>query len=320
MKTKKEFKLILLILILIITYLVVQSTYSKYLTQTDNHSSLNISRWNILLNNKEISSNTEFSQNVKVTYEENEHIANDVIVPKSKGHFDLSLESTGTDLPFSYEIKIGKPLPCAVKLNSITFDDESFSFIHDISVTITNSFQNDNFTATEFYFEFPETSIINTLCKLDNSRYGVEVSDTSFKGSPLNPTTLKPNESVTFNVILSSNNRINDFQATNIKLNDSDIDTYFENNHPDFRMTSYTLNGTTHQVNSSEVSITGEVTPPENIVDQVINNFSITVEWIDNSSNILNNFGDVTLSKNLPSASIPVTVTVKQLLSESTQD
>lgn len=318
MKNKKGFKLILLILILIVTYLIVQNTYSKYLTQTDNHSNLNISRWNILLNNKEISSNTEFSQNVKVTYEENEHIANNVIVPTSKGHFDLSLESTGTDLPFSYEIKIGKPLPCTVTLNSITFDDDSFTFLHDISVTLTNSFQNGNFAATEFYFEFPETSIINSLCTLDGSRYGVEVSDTSFKGTPLNPTTLKPNESVTFNVILSSNNKINDFQATNIMLNNFSLDTYFENYHPDFKMTSYTLNGTEHKLNSSEISITGEVTPPENISNQVINNFSITVEWIDDSSNILNNFADVTLSKNLPSSSIPVTVSVKQLLSPTT--
>ena len=318
MKNKKSFKLILLILILVTTYIIVQNTYSKYLTKTDNHSTLNISKWNILLNNKNISDNAVFSENVKVSYYPNNNIAQNVIVPTSKGYFDLSLDSTGTDLPFSYEIKIGKIPPCYITLNNITFDSETSSYLHDIHITITNSFQKDTFYLRNFSFEFPEAEIQNAKCdaleSLDNQNFSTTSFEGFFSNTADNPgIELNSDESISFNVILYSKNEIKNFEATNIKLNNLLVDDFLSEWHPDFRMTSYGFKDVGYPVSITENSIKGNVFPPENLSDSVINNFTIQVEWYDNSNNMLNNFSDVAISKKLQTATLPVIVIIKQL-------
>lgn len=107
MKFNKSVKIILLILVLIVLFLVIRSTYSKYISTKDSGTNFHISKWNILLNDKNISENKDFSQDIQITYDENtENVAQDVIVPTSKGYFEIKLESTGTELPFEYTLKV----------------------------------------------------------------------------------------------------------------------------------------------------------------------------------------------------------------------
>lgn len=107
MKLNKSFKIILLILILIILFLVIRSTYSKYISSKDSGTNFHISNWNIILNNKNISENKDFSQDIQIIFDENpDNVAQNVVVPTSKGHFEINLESTGTELPFEYSIKV----------------------------------------------------------------------------------------------------------------------------------------------------------------------------------------------------------------------
>ena len=107
MKFNKSVKIILLILVLIVLFLVIRSTYSKYISTKDSGTNFHISKWNILLNDKNISENKDFSQDIQITYDENtENVAQDVIVPTSRGYFEVTLESTGTELPFEYTFKV----------------------------------------------------------------------------------------------------------------------------------------------------------------------------------------------------------------------
>lgn len=107
MKLNKYFKLILFMLILIMLFLVIRSTYSKYISTKESGTNLHISKWNILLNNKNISENQDFSGDIKIVYDKNtENIAENVIVPTIEGHFEIILESTGTELPFEYTINL----------------------------------------------------------------------------------------------------------------------------------------------------------------------------------------------------------------------
>lgn len=43
---------------------------------------------------------------IEITYENTEYVAEGFIAPTSKGYFELSLESTGTALPFNYELTL----------------------------------------------------------------------------------------------------------------------------------------------------------------------------------------------------------------------
>lgn len=104
---KKTLKLILLLLIFIILFLTISSTYSKYITKTENKADMNISNWYIEVNDQDISQTADFSEYLTLIYEPNEHIAENVIVPTSNASFEVTLNSTKTDIPFSYEFTLG---------------------------------------------------------------------------------------------------------------------------------------------------------------------------------------------------------------------
>lgn len=108
-KSKKIFKIILALLIVTILFLIIRSTYSKYVTNDVKDADFNISNWHILINNLDINNEEqikEFSETLKLNYVKNENVAENVIVPDSTGYFDITMESTGTEIPFKYEVSI----------------------------------------------------------------------------------------------------------------------------------------------------------------------------------------------------------------------
>ena len=106
MNNKVIFKFFILILILFFLFFTVRNTYSKYVTSQDAATNLHISQWSILLNDELITQNMDFSDSLQVTYSENEHIEDGLIAPTSTGYFELKLTSTGTELPFEYELSL----------------------------------------------------------------------------------------------------------------------------------------------------------------------------------------------------------------------
>lgn len=104
-KKSKIFKLILLIIVLIILYITIRSTYSKYITAQDSSTSSHISNWNIKLNDEDIRNKKDFSGDVRLVKDTNENISENVIAPTSSGTFTVTLESTGTELPYDYDFE-----------------------------------------------------------------------------------------------------------------------------------------------------------------------------------------------------------------------
>lgn len=105
-KNSKIIKITLLILIFIILFLIIQSTYSKYFEMSDKPAKFNISGWNILINDVNILDSKTFSENLKLEFSENDNVSNNVVVPSSIGSFDITIDSTGTTVPFKYEVSI----------------------------------------------------------------------------------------------------------------------------------------------------------------------------------------------------------------------
>ena len=103
---EKIFKGTILILIIIFLLVVIRATYAKYLTAKDSKAQARMAQWNIKLNNEDITEGTDFSELIELQYDENPNIASNVIVPTSSGYFIVNLESTGTEVPFTYEFSM----------------------------------------------------------------------------------------------------------------------------------------------------------------------------------------------------------------------
>ena len=78
---KKKILLILALLWFIISFLIIRITYAKYLSSINSNTSVGISAWKIKLNTQDITNNSNFSQNVALTFPGNNYYIQDVIVP-----------------------------------------------------------------------------------------------------------------------------------------------------------------------------------------------------------------------------------------------
>lgn len=101
---KKKAFLILACLWFIISFSVIQTTYAKYITNLDTGTNIAISYWNILVNSQDIIDNSDISGTMTAVFPENDYKKADVIVPGSTGYFDLNIDSSAVNVPFTVTV------------------------------------------------------------------------------------------------------------------------------------------------------------------------------------------------------------------------
>lgn len=103
---KRKFIIFLLILSLIIFIFSVVSTYAKYKSEYLKTTNAYFTKWNIKINNKDISNNLDLTSVLTYNQISNPHIANNIIAPTSQGYFDLEIDCSDADLSFTYTIDL----------------------------------------------------------------------------------------------------------------------------------------------------------------------------------------------------------------------
>ena len=103
---EKKYIIISIIFIIIIASLIIGNTVAKYITSASSNADINIARWQVLVNNQDITSATTLNNVITPIFPGNENIANGVIAPTAEGYFDIVIDATNTDVSLSYEITI----------------------------------------------------------------------------------------------------------------------------------------------------------------------------------------------------------------------
>lgn len=117
-----KLRFILACISLLFCVFIINSTFAKYVTSIDGDVNTNIARWRILVNDTDVHTNASLSHAIAPIFYGNDFIAPNVIAPTSEGYFDLVIDSTSTDLSFSYSIDI------AVSENSSVRDLVAFAY------------------------------------------------------------------------------------------------------------------------------------------------------------------------------------------------
>lgn len=91
---------------LCITIIISVQTYAKYLTSANGNASINIAKWDILINNLSIKNSSDISSAITPYFPGNDNIAAGVIAPNADGYFDLNLNFTNVDVSFEYNITV----------------------------------------------------------------------------------------------------------------------------------------------------------------------------------------------------------------------
>ena len=156
MKDNKFIKIMMLIVIISLLFIIIRTTYSKYVSSQDDSAKMDISKWHILINDQNITDNSDFTETLQVEFDSNSNIAQNVVVPTSTGHFDIELESTGTEKEFEYVIKFvdeNSDLP-DFKIVSYTINNGTQIDIEEDQTEITGNVEppvdgSGNFTGEE---------------------------------------------------------------------------------------------------------------------------------------------------------------------------
>ena len=97
---RKHFIYILAFLSFVLCIFFIQESYAKYLTSTSENASINVARWRILVNNKDIREGNTADAVIVPVFDGNENIASGIIAPTSEGYFDLVIDATEADVSF----------------------------------------------------------------------------------------------------------------------------------------------------------------------------------------------------------------------------
>lgn len=116
---------------LLVTFLLINSTYALLETKSKGDVDINIGGWVIKINDKLISNgvNKEFDLNDFIYDESNNNIENGYFAPGKSGYVDIVLDAKGTDVAIDYKIIVDineEDFPGNIKINveNLTNDSE----------------------------------------------------------------------------------------------------------------------------------------------------------------------------------------------------
>ena len=102
----KRLRLLVVFASLSVTLGFMSNTYSRYVADTTGDIKIGFAKWQLVVNENDISDNTVSTINITPTMKPNENVDENTIAPSSSGYFDIVIDPTNVDVSFDYSISI----------------------------------------------------------------------------------------------------------------------------------------------------------------------------------------------------------------------
>lgn len=103
---KKRVKIVFAFTLLAISLCLTNNTYSRYIADSNGDVEIEFAKWQILVNNNDITNGVNAEMTFTPTIEPNENIAQNFIAPSSKGYFDINIDHSNVDVSFNYTVTL----------------------------------------------------------------------------------------------------------------------------------------------------------------------------------------------------------------------
>lgn len=127
---KLKIKIILFLMFLSLLISNVSSTYSRYVSQANGNITTDFAKWQIFVDNTNITENYDTSLTFTPNIDTNENVASGKVAPGSTGYFDIEINAENVDVSFTYNITL----------------DSSSSDVPDLKVTKYAILSEDDIT------------------------------------------------------------------------------------------------------------------------------------------------------------------------------
>lgn len=192
-----KFKILAVLVSLSLTLCFMSNTYSRYVANTTGNVEVQFAKWQILVNENDITTSSSSSIELTPVVEQNQYVADNKVAPSSKGYFDIDIDPTNVEVSFNYSISLtieNTNIPdlmitkYSIVDSSYDEDKDELQINNIKDNTITGSLTYDNKTENfkfepftiRIYFEWYEGTdeIMNDL---SDSEVGNDASNHSLK-------------------------------------------------------------------------------------------------------------------------------------------
>lgn len=154
---KRQFKLLLACISLLVLLDLIQDTYAKYISSAGANSNFAIARWSFIVNEQDVLANNDFSNTITPVFDQNSNISDGVIAPTSTGYFDITIDSTDVGVAFDEVISLSNgennTVSDLVFIGYKKNNGETISLNNTNTATINNThLLNDSVTVNTYRF------------------------------------------------------------------------------------------------------------------------------------------------------------------------
>lgn len=102
----KKFRILLVLASLVFTLCIMSDTYSRYVANSNGNVQAEFARWQLLVNNTDITSAASSELSFEPVLQSNSNVAENKVAPSSKGFFDIEIDPKNVDVSFKYTINL----------------------------------------------------------------------------------------------------------------------------------------------------------------------------------------------------------------------
>lgn len=102
----KKLRVLILFISLSLSLCLMSNTYSRYIANTTGNVEALFAKWQILINDNDITNNSNSAITITPVIEQNQYVASNTVAPSSTGYFDIEIDPTNVDVSFNYSITL----------------------------------------------------------------------------------------------------------------------------------------------------------------------------------------------------------------------
>lgn len=201
MNTKMKFLVVLMSLS--ITLCLMSNTYSRYVADTTGNVEVSFSKWQILVNENDITDGNTSTINLTPVIEENANVRSNKLAPSSKGYFDIDIDPSNVELSFNYDITLSvlnQDMP-DIMITKYAILDSDYQEGDELSLTViqNNRIQGSlNYNKNVNNFEFEPMTIRIYFEWYEGNNESMDDEDDTLVGIDADNTTLQMQVNMTF--------------------------------------------------------------------------------------------------------------------------
>lgn len=153
----KRLKVLIVFISLSLSLCLMSNTYSRYVANTTGNVEVLFAKWQILINETDITNNSESNITITPVIEANQYTASNTVAPSSTGYFDIEVDPTNVDVSFDYSINLeldDKNLPdLMITKYSIIDKNNNIGKATTLNSNVINGTMNYDNSIKDFKFE-----------------------------------------------------------------------------------------------------------------------------------------------------------------------